>query len=118
VSRSETRIARTAVLIVLATAGCGGGGGDVSRRAPPPAQTTVGASRVGCDVPSACSTVNAEETLKRCPASRLDAHGRKARKRLERLLARIERVDLHNKQVDEAYAAAMKAVDDLERACL
>jgi hypothetical protein len=62
--------------------------------------------------------VDAEETLKRCPPSRLDAQGRKARSRLVRFLARIERVDLHNRQVDEAYAAAMKALADLERACL
>jgi hypothetical protein len=114
------RIARMVVLIVLvAAAGCGGHEEAPmqtgSSPKPPPA---VSNSRVGCDTEAQCSTVNAEETLKRCPASRLDAHGRKARKRLERLLARIEHVDLHNKQVDEAYAATMKALADLERACL
>ena len=107
------------MLIVLTAAGCGGAGQEdrpAASAAPPSVSTS--SSRIGCDVPSSCSTVNAEETLKRCPASRLDARGRKARKRLERLLARIERVDLHNKQVDEAYAAAMRAVEDLERECL
>lgn len=113
------RIARIVLLIVLVAAGCGGSDeASETRASPSPASETVGSSRVGCDVPSACSTVNAEETLKRCPASRLDAQGRKGRKRLERLLARIERVDLHNKQVDEAYAAAMRALAALERACL
>jgi len=114
------RIARVVVLIVLAATGCGGGGGQASKPTAPPAPpgSVSTSSRLGCDVPSACSTVEAEETLKRCPASRLDARGRKTRERLVRLLARIERVDLHNRQVDEAYAAAMKALTDLERACL
>jgi len=107
------RIVVGAVLIVLAASGCGGG-----EEASKPASSPVSYSRVGCDTEAQCSTVNAEETLKRCPADRLNARGRKARKRLERLLARIERVDLHNKQVDEAYAATMKALEDLERACL
>jgi hypothetical protein len=111
------RIAGIGVLIVLAAAGCGGSGGT-STPAPAPPPTGFTASRLGCDVPSACSTVNAEETLKRCPPSRLNARGRKARSRLVRFLARIDRVDLHNRQVDEAYAAAMKALADLERACL
>ena len=111
------RIARIVVLIVLTAPACGGSD-ESPRPATSEAPKTVGYSRVGCDVAAQCSTVNAEETLKRCPASRLDARGRKARKRLERLLARIERVDLHNKQVDAAYAAAMRALEDLERACL
>ena len=115
-SPSVIRFALVAVLIVLA-AGCGGSD-EAPEPAPAQAPGTVSYSRVGCDSEAQCSTVNAEETLKRCPASRLDARGRKARKRLERLLARIERVDLHNKQVDEAYAATMKALQDLERACL
>jgi hypothetical protein len=113
------RIVLGTVLIVLAASGCGGSDEASEPRAAPSAPSrTVASSRVGCDVPSACSTVNAEETLKRCPASRLDAQGRKARIRLERLLAQIERVDLHNKQVDEAYAATMSALAALERACL
>jgi len=111
------RIVLGAVLIVVAATGCGGGE-DASKPASAPASATVSYSRVGCDTEAQCSTVNAEETLRRCPADRLNARGRKARKRLERLLARIERVDLHNKQVDEAYAATMKALEDLERACL
>jgi hypothetical protein len=106
------RIALVAALIVLAGASCGGNDEPSSEPVAEPVPTTAGYSRIGCDVPSACSTANAEETLKRCPASRLDAPGRKTRKRLERLLARIERVDLHNKQVDEAYAAAMRALED------
>lgn len=113
------RIARVVVLIVLTATGCGGGDHASKPTAPPaPPGAVSSSSRLGCDVPSACSTVEAEETLKRCPASRLDARGRKLRERLVRLLARIERVDLHNRQVDEAYAAAMKALTDLERACL
>ncbi|MFL5930741.1 MAG: hypothetical protein ACJ75P_05735 [Gaiellaceae bacterium] len=113
------RIARAVVLIVVTATGCGGGDQASKPTAPPaPPGPVSSSSRLGCDVPSACSTVEAEETLKRCPASRLDARGRKLRERLVRLLARIERVDLHNRQVDEAYAAAMKALTDLERACL
>lgn len=111
------RIVLGAVLIVLAVAGCGGSE-EAAKPASSPPSATVSYSRVGCDTEAQCSTVNAEETLKRCPPDRLDARGRKARKRLERFLARIERVDLHNKQVDEAYAATMKALADLERACL
>jgi hypothetical protein len=111
------RIAVTVVLITLAASGCGRSD-ESSEPVAPKAPRTETYSRVGCDVAAQCSTVNAEETLKRCPANRLDARGRKARKRLERLLARIERVDLHNKQVDEAYAAAMKALEELERACV
>jgi len=106
-----------AVLIALAATGCGGSG-DASAPASTKNAPTVSQSRVGCDVPAQCSTVQAEETLKRCPPGRLSARGRKARKRLERLLARIENVDLHNKQVDEPYSAAMRALGDLERACL
>jgi len=113
------RIARVVVLIVLTATGCGGRDQASKPTAPPaPPGPVSSSSRVGCDVPSACSTVEAEETLKRCPASRLDARGRTIRERVIRLLARIERVDLHNRQVDAAYAAAMKALIDLERACL
>jgi hypothetical protein len=114
------RIARVIVLIVLAAAGCGGNGAtstSTTTPAPPPSAVTP-SSRVGCDLPSSCWTVEAEETLKRCPPARLDARGRKARARLVRLVARIERVDLHNRQVDEASVATRKALQDLERACL
>jgi len=113
------RIARVVVLIVLTATGCGGRDQASKPTAPPaPPGPVSSSSRLGCDGPSACSTVEAEETLKRCPASRLDARGRTIRERVIRLLARIERVDLHNRQVDAAYAAAMKALIDLERACL
>jgi hypothetical protein len=112
------RIARVIVLIALAATGCGGSDATSSTPPAPPPSAVNSSSRLGCDTPSACSTVEAEETLKRCPPTRLDARGRKARARLVRLVARIERVDLHNRQVDEAYAATMKALRDLERACL
>jgi hypothetical protein len=113
------RIARVIVLIVLAAAGCGGNGATSTTTTAPPAPSAVTpSSRVGCDLPSSCWTVEAEETLKRCPPTRLDARGRTARARLVRLVARIERVDLHNRQVDEASAATRKALQDLERACL
>jgi hypothetical protein len=108
----------TVVVIALAASGCGGSGEASAPVSTTDAPKASRSSRVGCDVAAQCATVNAQETLKRCPASRLDARGRKARKRLERLLARIERVDLHNKQVDEAYAAAMKALEELERTCI
>ena len=84
------RFAVIAVLIALAASGCGGSG-DASAPASTKNAPTASQSRVGCDVPAQCSTVQAEETLKRCPPGRLGARGRKARKRLERLLARIER---------------------------
>jgi hypothetical protein len=64
-----------------------------------------------------CVPQVAHETLARCPASRLSPDGRHARKRLEKALAEIEGVDLHNKQADEASAAAALALAQLERAC-
>src|SRR5215213_4934753 len=81
------RIARVVVLIVLTATGCGGRDQASKPTAPPaPPGPVSSSSRLGCDGPSACSTVEAEETLKRCPASRLDARGRTIRERLVRLL--------------------------------
>jgi hypothetical protein len=64
-----------------------------------------------------CVPEVAHEMLERCPASRLNDEGRHARKRLVKLLAQIEEVDLHNKQAYEASDAAMQALTQLQRAC-
>src|SRR5262245_24922468 len=116
--------ASVAVLAVTAVlAGCGGGEGD---SAAPPANTTAGrqtttekvqAPTPGCDVLVVCVPEVAHEMLARCPAKRLNADGRHARKRLERVLAQIEEVDLHNKQAYEAESAAQQAFTQLEKAC-
>jgi hypothetical protein len=115
----RTRLA-VLVLAAVAVAGCGG---EEDQAARPPATTPEPAparqtSNVGCDVPAQCFPLQAEQTLARCPASRLSPAGRRARRRLERLLTRIADIDLHNKQADEASAAVLRALAELERACL
>jgi hypothetical protein len=75
-------------------------------------------SNLGCDVVAQCFPELARATLERCPPNRLDARGREARRRLERLLARIANVDLHNERAYEASDAAMAALADLEEECL
>jgi len=117
------RSAAAVLLVAAGLAGCGGGGNAAAP--PPPAKTaakpaatrTVAAPIPGCDVIVVCVPQVAHETLARCPASRLSPEGRHARKRLEKALAEIEGVDLHNKQADEASAAAVSALARLERAC-
>ena len=114
----RTRLA--VFVIAAAVAGCGGDDDQTARPpapAPEPAQARR-TSNVGCDVPAQCFPLQAEQTLARCPAARLSPAGRKARRRLERLLERIADVDLHNKQVDEATEAVRRALAELERACL
>jgi hypothetical protein len=116
---------RSAVLIAVAVAllgGCGGGHSTgeaaATTTAPPPEPvTTTGPPSLGCDVIVLCLPETARAALERCPASRLDARGRAARRRLERLLARIDEVDLHNEQAYEASDAAMAALAELENGC-
>ena len=111
------------MLAVTATlAGCGGGDGDDSAgpatsRPSQSATATVAPPTLGCDVVVVCVPEVAHDMLARCPERRLSPEGRHARKRLERALHEIESVDLHNKQADEASAAAVLALDQLERAC-
>jgi hypothetical protein len=113
-------------LSVAALSGGCGGGSEASKSSDTRVDSTV-ADRpdpanqypsLGCDVMPQCSTVRARDTLARCPAESLDPEGQKARKRLERLLVRIEGVDLHNEQAYEAYDAVMVALEDLEAQCL
>jgi hypothetical protein len=111
------------VVFVLAVAAVGGCGGDEDPAARPAATTPEPTQarrspNLGCDVPAQCFPLQAEQTLARCPAAGLSPAGRKARVRLERLLARIADVDLHNKQADEASEAVRRALAELERACL
>ncbi len=78
---------------------------------------TVQPPTPGCDVVVVCVPQVAHDMLARCPEKRLNADGRHARKRLERVLAQIEEVDLHNKQAYEAENAAQQALTQLEKAC-
>jgi hypothetical protein len=115
-------LSRLAVLAVAAAAlaGCGGGDDPAARpAAPSPEPAQAGrTSNVGCDIPAQCFPLQAEQTLARCPAAGLSPAGRRARRRLERLLVRIADIDLHNKQADEASEAVRRALAELERACL
>lgn len=111
------RIAASAAVL----GACGGGNGSAgppTTVAPATAPVTTRASNLGCDVVAQCFPEQARATLERCPASRLDSRGREARRRLERLLARIADVDLHNEQAYEASDAAMAALADFEEECL
>jgi hypothetical protein len=100
---------------------CGGGSGSAgpaTTAAPASGPATTRPSNLGCDAVAQCFPELARATLERCPASRLDARGREARRRLERLLARIADVDLHNEQAYEASDAATAALADFEEHCL
>jgi hypothetical protein len=112
------------VLVAAALAALTGCGSDESARgsattapaATPPVSTRP--SNLGCDVVARCFPELARATLERCPASRLDARGREARRRLERLLARIADVDLHNERAYSVSGAATAALADFEEECL
>ena len=109
------------VTAVGVVAGCGGGNsaqspGTTASTAPEP--VVSGPPSLGCDVVAQCSPQLAQDTLARCPASRLSPRGREARKRLERLLDRIAVVDLHNEQAYEEYDALLAALAEVEQACL
>jgi hypothetical protein len=109
------------VTAVAAVAGCGGGksadsGGTTASTGREPAVS--GPPSLGCDVVAQCAPQLAQDTLARCPASRLSPRGREARTRLERLLQRIAVVDLHNEQAYEEYDALLAALDEVEQACL
>lgn len=118
-----TRSSVAVLAVTAALAGCGGGDGDDSAapsttsRPGQSATATVAPPTLGCDVVVVCVPEVAHDMLARCPERRLSPEGRHARKRLERALHEIESVDLHNKQADEASAAAVLALDQLERAC-
>ena len=111
------------VLVAAAVAvlmGCGdddSAGGSATTAPAATAPVSTRPSNLGCDVVAQCFPELARATLERCPASRLDARGREARRRLERLLARIADVDLHNEQAYEASDAVVQALDELERVC-
>jgi hypothetical protein len=115
---------RRAALVTISLALLAGCGGD--DRSAGPAETATRAterpttrpSSLGCDVVAHCFPEAARETLERCPANELDARGRAARRRLERLLARIADVDLHNEQAYEASDAVVAALASFEEACL
>jgi hypothetical protein len=120
-SRRRDSVSRFALLAsIAALAACGGDAGreavagTTSDRKP----ATTQPPNLGCDVVVQCFPTQAQATLDRCPPDQLDARGREARKRLERLLARIADVDLHNEQAYEATDAAMAALAEFEEACL
>jgi hypothetical protein len=118
--QNQIRVPCALLLAVGALAGCGGDE-DRSAEPPPPAApaaTTTRLSNVGCDSVDQCFPQLAQATLARCPAERLSPGGRESRQRLERLLARITDVDLHNEQAYEATGAVREALADLEQACL
>jgi hypothetical protein len=117
---SEIRVPLALLLAAGALAGCSGGGESSAETPPPPPPepTTTRLSNVGCDSVDQCLPLLAQATLDRCPAGRLSPHGREVRRRLERLLARITGVDLHNEQAYEATDAVRVALTDLEQACL
>jgi hypothetical protein len=109
--------------LTLLLAGCGGGT-DASG----PSTATTGATTVtdaepagppslGCDYLPHCYAEWAEEALARCPADTLDAAGRELRTRLQRQLARIEDVDLHNEQAYEAFEAVGAALEAFGEHC-
>ena len=115
---------RLVVLVTAAVAaltGCGGQEDSAVESAPTAPAATASAStrpsNLGCDAVAHCFPELARATLERCPADRLDSQGRVARRRLERLLARIDSVDLHNEKAYEASDAAAAALSDLEREC-
>jgi hypothetical protein len=109
------------VLLVMTLMGCGGdgsAGAPTTTQAPPTEPVATGLPNLGCDVVAQCLPEFARSALERCPASRLNARGRQARRRLEKLLDQIDAVDLHNKQADLASPAAMGALTELEQQCL
>jgi hypothetical protein len=110
---------RLVLLLVAAVAGCGGDGstGSTTTTRVTTGQVTTTFPSLGCDVAAQCFPQLAQETLARCPASRLDAHGRRVRRRLEKLLARIAAVDLHNEEAYVAANAVIAARAELERIC-
>jgi hypothetical protein len=117
---SAMRVPLALLVVLAALAGCGENGEETAEP-PAPAARDVAATRpssVGCDVVAQCFPQLAQATLERCPRSRLSPRGREARRRLERLLARITDVDLHNEQAYEATDAVLAALADLEQACL
>jgi hypothetical protein len=118
--QSQIRVLLALLLAAGAVAGCSGGGDSSTESPPPPppANTTTRLSNVGCDSVDQCLPQLAQATLDRCPVARLSLRGREARRRLERLLARITSVDLHNEQAYEATDAVRTTLTDLEQACL
>jgi hypothetical protein len=109
------------VTAVAVVAGCGGGKSPDSQRTTASTgreRAVTGPPSLGCDVVAQCAPQLAQDTLARCPARRLSARGREARKRLERLLARIAVVDLHNEQAYAEYDALLDALAEVEQACL
>ena len=118
---TRSRVVLLAAAAVLA--GCGGGDGDDTAAAPSTtAQRQAATEKVqpptpGCDVLVVCVPQVARDLLARCPAKRLNADGRHARKRLENFLEHIGDVDLHNRQAYEADDAAQQALTELETAC-
>ena len=108
-------------VLALAAAALAGCGGSSSEDAVAPAATeraAVTQPNAGCDAGAQCLPALAQAALARCPAASLDARGRDARRRLEKLVDRIADVDLHNEQAYEASDAAATALARLEEACL
>jgi hypothetical protein len=105
------------IAVVLIGAACGGGSEEVA--SPPAPQADAGPSYPSpdCEGGLECYAQRAKEALARCPERHLDATGRAARARLQRLLARIEEVDLHNEQAYEAYEAVGTGLAEFGKHC-
>ena len=105
-------------LVATALAGCGGASSESTVAPATTERVAVTQPNTGCDAAARCLPALAQATLARCPAASLDARGRDARRRLEKLVDRIADVDLHNEQAYEASDAAATALARLEEACL
>ncbi len=120
------------VTLGLLLAGCGGGADAPGLAAPTataPAlsvtdtdpgsrpDSTLVYPDLGCDYLPHCYGEWAREALARCAEDTLPPKGRQARARLERQVARIEGVDLHNEQAYEAFEAVGAALEAFNRHC-
>jgi hypothetical protein len=133
--RRRTFIAVRFLLLLTVAAtivvGCGGEG-EASEPAAAPVESTTTVEpeppvgnpdmsspypSLGCDVLPRCAPELAATMLEQCPESRLDAEGRRARERVQKLLARSQEIDLHNEQAYEAQEALMDAIDALQAEC-
>jgi hypothetical protein len=108
------------LLLAIALATACGGENPAVETAPTPAERATPARlpNLGCDVQAQCFPQLAQQALDRCPASRLSRDGRLVRRRLERLLAQVAYVDLHNARAYQTTNALVAALEELERACL
>jgi hypothetical protein len=111
------RVVALAIAVALIGAACGGGSEEVASS--PAQQADAGPSYPSpdCEGGLECYAQRAKEALARCPERNLDTTGRAARARLQRLLSRVDGVDLHNEQAYEAYEALGNGLAQFGRHC-